>query len=490
MAFDFTNQGLTLIQGATGSGKSTLCDVIPWILFGKTAKNGTVDEIRAWGVDEPTTGSIIILNTPNGDLQIVRTRGAKANDLYYKFVDLNDAPEERGKDLNDTQKIINSLLGMDCDLYLAGAYFHEFSQTAQFFTTTPKNRRTICEQLVDLSLAKKLQANISLTKKQLESEQSEIQEQLNATKTAIATIEKFQESGRNKAANWIMQKANRKKILENTYDSFDSDKELRIKALERRQEMDILKDKESERCSACGSIKTKKHNNIEHIKQKYAELIEQEKCRENPYLQQLADLELETNPYEGWIEDLTELEEKRQLLESIQKSYDLNNLHLEDFELLQEVVADYRSTTITNTISNVETQTDQLLEDHFDSECKVSFTIEDADKVNVTIHKNGNMCNYTQLSKGQRCLLKLCFGVAVMNAVSNHSGIKFHQVFFDEALDGLDEVFKAKAYGLLSTLEQEYESIFVVEHSEGLKSMFTNQFIVELINGNSEIHSG
>lgn len=74
-----------------------------------------------------------------------------------------------------------------------------------------------------------------------------------------------------------------------------------------------------------------------------------------------------------------------------------------------------------------------------------------------------------------------------MQAVSNYSGIKFQQVFFDEALDGLDETLKAKAHGLLSTLEQEYESIFVVEHSEGLKSMFTNQFRVELVNGNSII---
>jgi len=43
LEFDFSPQGLTLIEGPTGSGKSTLCDAIPWILFGRTAKDGALD---------------------------------------------------------------------------------------------------------------------------------------------------------------------------------------------------------------------------------------------------------------------------------------------------------------------------------------------------------------------------------------------------------------------------------------------------------------
>ena len=157
--FQFDETGLILISGPTGSGKSTLCDALPWILFSKTAKGGTVDEIINWTSEEPTKGTVFV-TVPEGDFIITRIRGKKAKDNDLYFADRNfPGNVTRGKDLNDTQLLINNLLGLTAELYLSGSYFHEFSQTAQFFTTTPKNRRTICEQIVDLSLAKKLQTN-------------------------------------------------------------------------------------------------------------------------------------------------------------------------------------------------------------------------------------------------------------------------------------------------------------------------------------------
>ena len=147
LVIDFTQEsGLTLIEGPTGAGKSTLCDIVPWVLFGRTAKGGTVDEIRTWNNREPTIGTVV-LSLPDGKWEIVRTRG-KSNDLAFRCAGLQDL--QRGKDLSDTQRLLNQKLGMDFDLYLAGAYYHEFSPTAQFFTSTAKTRRVTCENLVDL----------------------------------------------------------------------------------------------------------------------------------------------------------------------------------------------------------------------------------------------------------------------------------------------------------------------------------------------------
>src|SRR5271166_6085820 len=136
--FNFQKQGLTLIQGPTGSGKSTLCDIIPWTLFGRTAKDGAVDEILKWNSTEPAYGNLT-LEVRGEKIAVTRARGknAKDNDLILWV----DDKLIRGKDLNDTQKLINTKLGMDLQLYLASAYFHEFSQTAGFFTATAKNRR-------------------------------------------------------------------------------------------------------------------------------------------------------------------------------------------------------------------------------------------------------------------------------------------------------------------------------------------------------------
>jgi DNA repair exonuclease SbcCD ATPase subunit len=45
---DLADIGLSLVYGRTGSGKSTLPDVVAWTLFGTTAKDGAADDVRSW----------------------------------------------------------------------------------------------------------------------------------------------------------------------------------------------------------------------------------------------------------------------------------------------------------------------------------------------------------------------------------------------------------------------------------------------------------
>jgi len=113
--------------------------------------------------------------------------------------------------------------------------------------------------------------------------------------------------------------------------------------------------------------------------------------------------------------------------------------------------------------------------------------VQEADKLDVAVWKNGNECAYSQLSKGQRQLLKLSFGVAIMQSVSQRHGLHFNALFFDEALDGISDNFKAKTYRLFEQLATKYDSVFVVDHSDSLKSMFDNKIEVTLVNGHSVI---
>jgi len=108
LEFSFDSEGLALIQGATGSGKSTLCDLVPWVLFGKTAKGGAADEVISWN-NKGITKSLITIETKPGVIyDITRIRGNKSNDLYFTDAFINQSPV-RGKDLADTQKMINNL---------------------------------------------------------------------------------------------------------------------------------------------------------------------------------------------------------------------------------------------------------------------------------------------------------------------------------------------------------------------------------------------
>lgn len=490
--FDFEQQGLALIQGSTGSGKSTLCDVISWVAFGRTAKDGAVDEVLSWPGDKVTKGVINVELGRTTRCQIVRTRGpnSKDNDLY---INLPGPPEPtRGKDLNDTQKLINTLLGVDVALYLSGAYFHEFSQTAQFFITTAKNRRVICEQLVDLSLAKNLQQKLV--------EQYKAESRLEQSYTN--SIQLYAEK--------IQYLAKRNDYLEKA-ENFENNKQIKLAEIE--SEITALKAKikpdlyfaEADRelkgaksalgdstCSKCGGrINSKGHEklaamvsdlkqemSVNHLHKRLLDKLlttyREGESAKNTYIEVLEKMQADSD---------TAVKEHTKYKELLAET----NQKIADIDLLQDVVNDFRGVTIKNTISNIESQTNKLLTDYYDSEIKVVFDVAEADKLDVMIYKDGNVCSYTQLSKGQRQLLKLCFGVSVMRSVSNHKGIKFNAVFFDEALDGMDDNFKTKTFRLLEGLSLEYESVFVVEHSENLKSMFSNKFTVELINGNSTI---
>lgn len=519
LGFEYDNQGLTLVQGPTGSGKSTLMDAVPWILFGRTAKGGAVDEVRAWPGDKVTKGSIVV-EVGIGAIIIERKRGsAKDNDLCY-WVGNSDA--KRGKDLKDTQNQINQLLGIDCDLYLAGAYYHEFSQTAQFFNATAKDRRTLCEQIVDLSLAKTLQQQTAEDLKKAAKEADRLSQIATISQAQLKIMASTLKSEREREKAWqdtLKQQTTEQqiKMLQFEDTRYEQSNALR-KEIKHAQDMiktdvyfeltgdNLMKaiDEAKARgvCEHCGADKDSEE--VFSLRNKFNDLSAERrlsdvaKSQASSLTKRLDALKKEANPYEEapsttnphteTVNDLlTQIAENTA---STKEAAEQSTKYLEqeaDLELLLEVIAEYRALSVKNTIEYIQNQTNQLLSGHFDAEIKVGFEVVDADKLDVTITKDGNLCVYSQLSKGQRQLLKLCFSVAVMRQISNHHGVKFEQVFMDEALDGMDDNLKLKALGLLNQLSTEYNSVFVIEHNSEIKAMVNNSYSVTLVNGHSQI---
>lgn len=457
MEFDPSNRGLTLISGPTGSGKSTLCDVIPWILFGKTAKDGAVDDVRNWSTEEDTKGWAEV-EVGQRVLIINRIRG-KQNDLYFTN---GISQANRGKDIPDTQKMINKYLGLTPDLYLSGAYFHEFSRTANFFATTAKARRELCDQIVDLLLANKLQKSFSEEKKQI----SKDVDKLNL-KTAITTNHL---NSLNKALN------DHTKLSQ----TFERDQEKKILGLQERLKEEINNKPVHNHlpgvCPTCGAVVNKAikpviaFSHSDSIKSR----IDEERSAANPYhtLVKISKKDIASTTLS--LEKLTE----DQLALALQ---------LNDIELMVDVVSVFRGAVVRQTIVELQNKTNSLLTKHFDAEIKVSLSI-DEDALEVAIQKNAVTCNYSQLSKGQRQLLRLCFAISTMRVVQNAHGVHFSEIFLDEFLDGLDETFKLKAFGLLKELEAEYGSVFCVEHNNSLQAMFSNLIQVKLENGHSVVN--
>ena len=481
--FEFSSEGLNLISGPTGSGKSTLCDAIPWILFGRTSKNGTVDEIRSWGNNTPTTG---IIQFESG-ITIKRSRAP--NDLWYRQD--YELFEVRGRDLNDTQKQINELLGLDVETYLAGAYYHEFSQTAQFFTASAKNRRSLIEQIVDLSKIMKLQENLNLDKKRLKAEMLQLENSIHNYKGQIRTYEytiplyeqkcKTFEEDQERELSALRSQINKLELLVKPVDFYLED----IAAY--KEAIRILR---QEKCQTCGAPIN--HEQAGELQAKLSDLMSLQK--ENEYNKQsLTNLDDQSDKIMHRENNFSSLMlQAKQELDKITNDFNGQlssmkkySIDLADISVLSDILDSYRILIIINTVEQLETMTNDSLSKYFDAEIRVLFSATSADKLEVEVYKDGNLCTYTQLSKGQRCMLKLCFGVAVMQSVANRHGVDFDQAWFDEALDGLDSNMKLKAFKLLQSLPN--NSIFVVEHHAPAEIDFAARYNVTNVNGESQI---
>jgi exonuclease SbcC len=510
--FEFQNQGLALIHGATGSGKSTIQDAIPWVLYGITAKGGTVDEIRSWVSPDKSTQGTFSLETPSGVIIVFRTRGKPSeNDLYW--IESDSTHQIRGKDITETQKLLDIRLGVTADQYIMAAYFNEFSITGNFFTSKPKARRELLENIADLTFPSTLSEKASTLKKETKIKLLHKEKQYERLHGKSSTILKVIQD---LCAEVVSHEENRERIikrLENESENFEHNKLKRL--TEARNSYDLFEDGRKgnlynisvekqklveelalhpEVCDKCAQFNTqylKLSKQIDSLDVK----IEKISNEHNPHLRQLENitdsentftdaLEIERNrknPYKDLLishqQNLDDIQKEiKELKVDMQGTTDL----LCQLSQLQDLSSLLRSHLLLRSIKYLEDLNNRYLETYFDGEIRVKFTPTDTDKLDVELTKNGHECSYTQLSKGQRCMLKLCFSVAVMLASANKLGIHMSLLSFDEALDGLDENMKLKALGLFTELSLTHESVLVVEHSESLKSSFDNQYHVDL----------
>lgn len=513
LEFDFSCSQLALIHGATGSGKSTLQEVPVWILYGKTSKGGNVSEIITWNSTEPTIGEIQV-ELKGEILTIVRTRGkASHNDLYW----LESEVTHRGKDITETQKLLEERLGVTYDLYISAASYNEFSPASTFFTDKSKERRELFEKIVDLKLPIKIAERALDVRREAKKKLTENKTACERATGRSDQLKSNLESNNRNSDLWSSRQDQKVKEIEGRSSVFEKQKILKIEALETKSsvfeanklksledyaaKIEILaKAVESQKTTACETCGAPNEKALAKIRKLDTLMIEYEQieARQNPYLDQIEQAKKEENHLHSQIEEekyavnpflaqneatKRDIEVARKLLSSLESQVRESEDKISALGQLYDLSFKLRGHLLQTAVKHIEESTNKYLESYFDSEFRVEFTLEDSDNLEISIQKDGHSCFFTQLSKGQRSLLKLTFSIAIMKASANNSGVHFNTLFFDEALDGLDTELKLKAFGLFNELEKDHNSILIIDHSTELKSLFTSDYHVTL-NGN------
>lgn len=529
LEFDFSNQGLALLYGPTGAGKSTILDIVPWCIFGQTAKNGKADDVRSWTNNGPTTGTLTV-DTPQGTVDITRIRDEKSNDLYY-IESIDPDTKIRGKDLKETQTLINRRLGMDFDSYITASYSCSASPTETFYVANAKQRRELFEKITDLSLPTKLLERVQSAKKQTKKDQVEYSASKDKLSGKVDQIRVQIDRVARDYDLWDKSHQERIQKLQTLKDNFETEKYSKIEALKTKSnvwnsnKIDLLERldhlihnqeiltmkleslKASSRCITCGGITEEQEKKVD-IAQKainlndkriyeqdrliketdpYVESLNSALELENHYEEQMANEIYAENPYDSQYKKLQEDHDKA-IEEFIDRAKALNQVNgrYKALEHLQDLSSDLRAILLKTAVSQIETQTNRLLETYFDGAFRCQFIVV-GDDLDVSIQKSGYECSYLQLSKGQRRLLTLCFSIAIMEASANNSGIHYDYLALDEAFDGCDSDLKTMGYGLLEDLASRHSTVLVIDHSTELKNMFDKRFEVRIVGDHSEL---
>lgn len=536
-SFNYDGLGLSLLYGSTGSGKSTAMDVAAWALFGVTGKGGSADDVKAWQADAPTTAYAFV-EAKEGEIRVCRKRGKGAqNDLYWTEGTFSEPI--RGKDLTETQKLLESRLGVSKELFLLGAYFHEFSETSGFFTAKAKDRRDLFNHLTDLTLPVKVAEACTAYKKLSKDILSDLNTKTAKLSGRTEQLEASLVDYDAKSKTWEKAKLQYIASLNASVTTFEASKAVAIAAasesvarweaakaaniealvvgLEKvegqlqdpaKMQADIEKARTAAKCSKCGSLtkagneklfslleNSTKNNNLhkefersrkdlQHLMDEtcpYTKQLEDAKALKNTYLEQVEAEKAKVNPFTALESDaIREIVLNTEKLSQLELRRDNEDKRHSALVALYDLSFELRGKLLETAVKDIQNATNRYLEKYFDAELRVEFTLKGGDALEVSIQKSGNEANYRQLSKGQRSLLKLCFSVAVMKAAANTAGVHFGTLFFDEALDGFDAELKVKAFTLFQELEQDHDSILLIDHLPEFQNLFGRRFHVTM----------
>lgn len=151
---DLGHNGITVIRGATGEGKTTILSALVWGLYGKNLKGKS--DVNTWDKYQPPkymgTRVEVYFNKDGKTHKITRclkykgdVNGAKGKDrLIYEV----EAVEVYNKAKSDIQSLISSDLGMSYELFMNSIMFGQGMK--RLIQETPSSKKDLFEEIFEL----------------------------------------------------------------------------------------------------------------------------------------------------------------------------------------------------------------------------------------------------------------------------------------------------------------------------------------------------
>lgn len=288
LEFDFKS-GVTLISGfnyddntAEGSGKSAIVNALCWTLYGKLPKDVNIDDVIKHG--EKSCGVTVQLDDGTN---ISRTR--YPNDLYFTKPD--DNIPLRGKDARETQKLIETKLGITFNTFCEAIYFPQ-GVGFQFIQSTEEEKAKILSELQDLTIFDKARKAAHEKGKELEIEKIKITTKYDAAVRNVSLTKenhsklcemklKFDQEKTNELeiqAKYIKELSHNVEQIKKEYQSLEYDAEAKVNLKKR---VDSLSDHLRTVQKSSGTLAAKKSNlevSLEHETEKLKDLENTKEC--------------------------------------------------------------------------------------------------------------------------------------------------------------------------------------------------------------------
>lgn len=148
----FGDKGLVLLSGSNGSGKSSITDLMTFLLYGKTSKGLGANKILNRYAQRTSYECELDFEVDGQDFSVNHTREATSKLLFHKLengIPVSLTHKSNKSELKDTQSLISRVAGYSFEEFLSYVYLPA-SYTNSLVSGTPAERQACIAQAFGL----------------------------------------------------------------------------------------------------------------------------------------------------------------------------------------------------------------------------------------------------------------------------------------------------------------------------------------------------